>query len=579
MTALNATPLPAPPPITRPILQPSVHARGGRPFVFAGKVDEWHAPGVLTGKPGAYSLETRCAADAAWLVEKVLGPARQRPHIWPGVPGAAERARQYGAWQRCFVGDKPIALRAYQCDGAAFLAERDYAILSDAPGIGKSCQALCAAEARLSLGLVPSPTTPCVLILAPALAKRHWQREIKRWTGYDAAILDGLRAEELPEARYIIANYDILFGARRKDAAGVVHDRGDLPGWGATLADKFLIVICDELHVLKGRSSRKAQEVRKVARHAPVTWGLTGTLVPNYMRDLWSPLDFLTGSLFGTYWDFAKKYCNAVQGAHGWDDHGASDLEELQGRLGFFVMGRNAAAVKLELPPMQRERYPIDVELTANTRHEGASALLDKGKAVGNALRRTATAKRPAVVEHALESLNAKQKVVVFLYMREQCDTVAKDIKSRFDGPVMAVHGDMTPEGRDKMATSFREVTGAAAFVATIDSVGMAISLVGADLVLFGDLVPEPWKMYQAELRCYRFDSVKSVLIRYLLATGTLDEHYAESVISKVENIEAVMGSGGDQGALATSLGGRSAEDIVEGLFSKLSAWKGSENA
>lgn len=567
--------VPAPPPITRTILQASVHARGLRPFVFAGKVDDWHAPGVVTSKLGAYTQETRCSADAAWLVEKVLGAPRQRPHIWPGVPGAAERARIYSGWQRQFVGDKATSGRQYQADGSAFLAERDYAILADAPGLGKTGQALCAAEARLSLGLVPTPTTPCVLILTPALAKQHWKREVRKWTGYDAVILEGLKADEMPQARYVIANYDILFGARRKDSAGVVHDRVDLPGWGGALAGQFPIGICDELHVLKGRSSRKAQEVRKVFRATPVVWGLTGTLVPNYMRDLWAQLDFITGGLFGTYWEFVKKYAGAVQGAHGWDDKGASDLDELQGRIGFFVLGRNGASVKLELPPMQRERYPIDVELTANTRHEGASALLDKGHAVGNALRRTANAKRPAVIEHAVEALNAKQKVVVFLYMREQCDAVAREIKARFDGPVMAVHGDLSPEGRDKMATSFREIQGAAVFVATIDSVGMAISLVGADLVLFGDLLPEPWKMYQAELRCYRFDSIKSVLIRYLLATGTLDDHYAESVISKVENIEAVMGTGGDQGALATSLGGRSSEDIVESLFSKLSAWKG----
>jgi SWI/SNF-related matrix-associated actin-dependent regulator 1 of chromatin subfamily A len=525
-------------------------------------------------KSGPYGEETRGAVDSAWLVERVLGGPRQKPHIWPGVPGAADRARTYAAWARPF-GDKPLVARTYQQDGAAFLAERDYAVLSDAPGLGKTCQALCAAEGRLSLAAVPTPTTPAVLILAPALAKRHWQREVRRWTGYEAAVLDGLRAEELPPARYVIANYDILFGARRKDPAGVVSERADLPGWGKLLAAVgFVIVICDELHVLRGRTSRKAQAVRQVTKGIPVVWGLTGTLMPNYVRDLWGQLDLITSGLFGSYWPWVKKYCSGYQGEHGWVDTGASDLDELSRRLAFFVVGRTSASVKLELPPMQREKYPIDVEVTASERHIGVEAK-DRHKAVGNALRVTARAKRPAVVEHAVEALSARQKVVVFLYMRDQCDAVAAEIKAKSDATVIAVHGDMTPEGRDKMATTFRETTGACAFVATIDSVGMAISLVGADLVLFGDLVPEPWKMYQAELRCYRFDSVKSVLIRYLLATGTLDEHYAESVIAKVENIEAVMGQGGDQGALATTFGARSSEEIVEGLFAKLAAMGG----
>lgn len=565
--------LPAPPPITRAILQPSVHARGLRPFVFPGRSDEWHAPGASM-RSGAYGNETRCAVDSAWLLERVLGAPRQRPHVWPGVPGAAERARLYAAWARPF-GDKPLVARGYQQDGAAFLAERDYAVLSDAPGLGKTSQALCAAEGRLSLGLVPTPTTRAVLILAPALAKRHWQREVKRWTGYEAVVLDGLRAKELPDARYVIANYDILFGARRSDAAGVVSDLADLPGWGALLsAGQFVITICDELHVLKGRTSRKAQAVRQVVKDVVAVWGLTGTLMPNYTRDLWGPVDLISGGIFGKYWPWMQKYCGGYQGEHGWVDTGSSDLDELRQRIAFFVLGRTATSVKLELPPMQRERYLIDVEVTARERHVGVEAK-SKHAAVGNALRVTARAKRPAVVDHAVEAISARQKVVVFLYMREQCDAVAAEIKAKVDAPVMAVHGDMTPDGRDKLATTFREVQGPAAFVATIDSVGMAISLVGADLVLFGDVLPEPWKMYQAELRCYRFDSVKSVLIRYLIGTGTLDEHAIEAIISKIENIESVMGQGGDQGSIAMSLGARSSEEIVDGLFAKLSAWKG----
>lgn len=530
--------------------------------------DEWHAPGAT-----AWNNETRCAVDAAFLISRVLGAPRVAPVAWPGVPGARERALYYGENWRTPDG---MQARMYQREGAAFLAERDYGILMDAPGLGKSSQALIAAETRLSFGVIPDPTTPVVLILCPALAKRHWKREVMKWTGHEAAILEGIRPAELPQCRYIIANYDILYGQRRSDPSGKIHDSDELVGWGKALRSRFLINIADELHVLRGKRSRRTTAASEVAHGVPVVWGLTGTLMPNYTRDLWSPLSYITGDLWGRYWDFAKKYCDAHQAQYGMVDKGSSFGEELMQRLAFFALGRTAESVRLELPPMQRERFPIDVEVSAPSRHEGAR-VLDRGAMVGNALRATARAKRPAVVEQTVEALNARQKVVTFLYMREQCDAVGKEVKHKIDCPVFVVHGDMSPEARDKMAITFRDAQAPAAFIATIDSVGMAISLVGANLVLFGDLVPEPWKMYQAELRCYRFDSKNSVLIRYLLATGTIDETYAETVIEKIETIQKTTGESADTAGISTVLAGKSSEEIVNALFEGLKLWGNAE--
>lgn len=557
---------PPPAQISRVILQASSHPRGGRPYTFSGVVDDYHAPGVVFRNG-----DTRCAADAAWLVSAVLGSPR-RALDWPGVAGAKERAFAYGQAWTTPDGKK---LRHYQCDGAAFLAERDYGLLLDQPGIGKSAQALIAAEARLSLGVVPVPTTPAVLIVCPALAKRHWQREILRWTGHESTILDGLRPEEFEPTRYVIANYDILHGAQRKDAAGVVFDRKDLPGWKETLKNfHFPIVIFDEAHILRGRSSKRTQACRDLCAQTPVVWGLTGTPMPNYVRDLWSLVDVITSGLFGKYYAFARAHCDGHDGTYGFEDGGSSRLDELRGRLSFFALGRNKDSVGLELPPMQREVYKIDVEVSAPTVHEGTKAL-DKGAAVASAFRATARAKRSVVIAQAVEALEARQKVIVFLYMREQCDAVAKAIKDKWDGLVIPVHGEMSPEGRDRAAQTFRETADPCCFVATVDSVGVAISLVGADLMLFGDLVAEPWKLLQAEKRGHRFDSKTKLLVRYLIATGTIDEGLAEAVIDKLAVLDETLGGQIENADLSKALGARSNEEIVESLFSRLKAWSG----
>lgn len=564
MTITNVIPFPVPPRPARALLQQSIHARGARPYTFSGVIDEYHAPGVVY-KNG----DTKCAVDAAWLTGAVLGTPRVTPHAWPGVPGARAKAYELKSWK----SPEGLSPRDYQCEGGAFLAERDYALLCDQMGIGKSLEALIGAEARLSLAVIPAPETPVVLILCPALAKNHWKREIRRWVKCDATILDTLKPDpEQLNTRYIIANYDILYGQQKKDAAGVLHARKDLPGWGETLRGKFLIVIADEAHILRGRSSKRTNAVRDMCIGVPVVWGLTGTLMPNYVRDLWATIDVISGGLHGKYYPWARAYANGFDGQYGFDDKGASRSDELRGRLTFFVLGRTKDSVGLELPPMLREVYKVDVEVSAPTVYEGRQAI-ERQTAVASAFRATARAKRSVVIAQAVEALESAQKVIVFLYMREQCDAVAKAVKEKWDGLVLCVHGDMSPEGRDKMAQTFRETDGPACFVATIDSVGLAISLVGADLMLFGDVVAEPWKLLQAEKRGHRFDSKKSLLIRYLVAAGTIDEGLVESVIDKLAVLDETMGAQGENENLATVLGARSSAEIVDELFSKLKSW------
>jgi hypothetical protein len=443
---------------------------------------------------------------------------------------------------------------------------------------GKTPQAIIAAEARLSFGVVPTPTTPLVLVLCPALAKRHWEREIKRWTGHDATVLQGLRAGALPETRYIICNYDIIHGARRRDAAGVMHAHSELPGWGEALAGRFLVAICDESHMLRGKSSQRLKAVAKLCKNIPVVWMLSGTPMPNYVRDLWPQIDLMSGGLAGPYWPWIKRYGDAHQAKYGWVDTGSSDLEELGARLAFFMLGRSTAAAALELPEKRRELFKVDVEMTAPTVREAHEAL-SRGNAVARALRATAKAKRPMVVAQAVEALQAKQKVVVFTYHREQADAVAKAIKAQVECTLLCVHGDLSPDGRDAQATVFRDAASPACFVATIDSVGMAISLVGADLVLFGDLLYEPWKLLQAEKRCHRHGSTCRVLVRYLVAIGTIDEALAETVIAKLANIEEALGSDPEAGGLSGLLieDPKTTATIVDALFEKLKSWGASD--
>ena len=67
-------------------------------------------------------------------------------------------------------------LYPFQDVGAEFLATRKVGLLADDMGLGKSCQAIVAAD-RIG--------AKSILVVCPAIARELWKREIKIWQKLD----------------------------------------------------------------------------------------------------------------------------------------------------------------------------------------------------------------------------------------------------------------------------------------------------------------------------------------------------------------------------------------------------------
>ena len=100
--------------------------------------------------------------------------------------------------------------------------------------------------------------------------------------------------------------------------------------------------------------------------------------------------------------------------------------------------------------------------------------------------------------------------------------------------------GDTPVEARFKQAQAFREWTGAGVFVATINSVPVAISLKGAQSVHFADLTWDPADLLQAEDRPYEVGT-SGLSIIYYVVEKTVDEHVVGLVLPKMEVLSNVM--------------------------------------
>lgn len=240
---------------------------------------------------------------------------------------------------------------------------------------------------------------------------------------------------------------------------------------------------------------------------------------------------------------YGSHNCNGHKGEYGWENDGITNPEELASRLKSFMLKRARAEILPGMPPKTRQVVRIDPAKKAfkAPKVKGSGGL-------HAALRVTAGIKRDTVTEAVVNECGEGSKVVVFAYHREGAQELAKAIaEASGDDPrcklrnmrVWCVTGDTPVEARFRQAQAYREWVGAAAFVATIDSVPVAISLKGATSVHFADLTFDPASLLQAEDRSYEVGSTGLAIIYYLVSQ-TVDEHVLGLVLPKMEQMETM---------------------------------------
>lgn len=435
------------------------------------------------------------------------------------------------------------------------------------------------------------------LIVCPSIAKLVWATEIAKWLGESALLLYGrggnearefcvncmgsgmrdgkqcpdcrtrnkqsfgTRIHSTPDAcaaaiaksRWVIVNYDILIPQAKLNAAGMRSLREDLPGWVKVLLTwNPDLVIPDEGHTLRGRPKRerkgenKRDRLKEVASLCDRMWVLTGTPIFGHVADLYSLVDVLTNGLFGSPWSFDRVYAGGHKGEFGWVNSGMTNPDQLKSRLDTFMLKRHRSEILPELPRKVRQVIRLD--------GSKANFVLPKeertASGLHNALRITAKIKQEAVVESVVDECGENAKVVVFTYQRTSAESLAQAIAvaSQKDPRLKlrnfrawCVTGDTPSEARFKQAQAYREWPGAAVFVATIDSVPVAISLNGATSVHFADMTFDPASLLQAEDRPYEVGTT-GLTILYYVVDRTVDDHVVSLVLPKMEQMERMTG-------------------------------------
>lgn len=377
--------------------------------------------------------------------------------------------------------------------------------------------------------------------------------------------LKELRAA-IDAATYVICGYDLLVEQRTANRRGVEYDRKDLPGWQPFLSKHhFDLCIADEVHNLRGFNrggQRKGKSRRdkavKLAERISYVWGLTGTPIYGFVRDLWGQLDFVTGGLFGKGpYPFQEHYCSAHMGEFGWMADGKSDLAdtELVERLETLKIQRPRSQILSQMPPKLRRVVRIDKPAAAVKPPDDDHEVIYKSSYEGEISERilaNAAVKRPTVVENVLAELAEGAKVFVLAYRRKAAEALALDIAAaiaskdhgvrmrQVDAKLWFAHGDQDVKTRFDYAQLYKSHSGAAVFVSTIDAMQVAISLKGCTSVHFADWHYMPAAMLQAEDRGYE-PGTTGLTITYYTVVGSVDEHLEELIMPKFEAQKAVV--------------------------------------
>lgn len=416
----------------------------------------------------------------------------------------------------------------YQKLGVEFLVRNNgNALLADTQGLGKSIQ---------YIGYLLVKNVPRALVVCPASMKYTWEAEVKKWSDRKPFVIESKTdIKEIPgEYDTWIINYDIL----------VKHVK-------ELLEADIRAMAFDEAHYLKNPKAKRTKAAMLLAKHVPSVTQLTGTPVLSRPVELYTLLRMLSPGEWANYMQYAVRYCGGTYGRFGFEADGATNIEELKGKISRYFMRRTKEEVLPNLPPKVFIPTPIEMPATYMTQYRKASSNLlsylkeNKGKKDAearkamqaeklvqlNVLREiTSMGKVEAAVELIENIIASGEKVIVFSSFK----TPLALLHEKFFTNSVMLTGDTPLEERAEMVKEFQNYSQTNVFLGGIKSAGVGLTLTAAANVIFLDYSWTPADHMQAQDRAHRIGSNhESINIYQMYARGTIDAFMRDLINDK----------------------------------------------
>lgn len=425
-------------------------------------------------------------------------------------------------------------------------------LLADEPGLGKTAEALMAAEVA---GAFP------LLVVVPNVVKTNWLREVHQWLPQRRPTVvhgDGIELNAFSDV--FIVNYDIL-------------DRH--VGWLSKFDFRGMVV--DEAHFIKNKDSQRSKHVQAIAktirgrlRH-PLLVALTGTPLINQIEDfrmIWQflgwidekkPAGELMGKLEATgltpadpgFFFEARKAVISMGIVRRRKKDVARDIParrvadvpiELDDDLGRSILDAEAKLVsrlmvRYDRVIVARGSKPLDgvdddlIRLVCTseveeTKHE------DTGDNVFTLVRKIGTAKAVMAADYTAQLARNVGKVVFFakhidVLNKAEAHFASVGIKTT------SIRGDQSSSQRQSAIDAFTDDDSVQVIVCSLLAAGVGVNLQAASNVVLAELSWTSAEQTQAIDRVHRIGQELPVTAWRIVAAQTIDARIAELIDQK----------------------------------------------
>ncbi|HLU64016.1 MAG TPA: DEAD/DEAH box helicase [Protaetiibacter sp.] len=441
-------------------------------------------------------------------------------------------------------------------------------LLADEPGLGKTAQALLAADVANAFPL---------LVVVPNVVKVNWAREVEKWIPHRTATVVHGDGDDIDAfADIVVVNYEVL-------------DRHVL--WLSRRGFRGMVV--DEAHFIKNKESQRSKNVQALSKAIrqftpdPLLIALTGTPLINQVEDFRMIWQFLG-------WIDEKKPLPRLMAAL--EETGLTPVDP-----GFFAAARR---VVIEMGMVRRKKVDVAADIPArriadipveldgeegrsireaerallarlveryrrlrSTRPDAASADLVRlvaaaeleeskqsqggGDNVFSMVRRIGQAKATPAADYTVNLARNVGKVVFFAKHIDVMDAAEAHFASA-GLKTISIRGDQNSKTRQAEIDAFQNDPEVAVAVCSLTAAGVGVNLQAASNVVLAELSWTNAEQTQAIDRVHRIGQELPVTAWRIIAAQTIDGRIAELIDSKAglaaraldgESIEAEEGS------------------------------------
>ncbi len=455
-----------------------------------------------------------------------------------------------------------------QLVAAAAAGHRTF-LLADEPGLGKTAQALLAAEAA---GAYP------LLVVVPNVVKAGWAREAARWVPHrPATVVQGDGAAVDGFADIVVLNYEVL-------------DRH--LGWLGDFG--FRGMVADEAHFIKNKAAQRSRHVLALSGRIrsrtdrPLLMALTGTPLINDIEDfraIWQFLGWIddrepAGELMAALEDTgltpadrgfsaAARQCVIDLGIVRrrkldvaadlparriadlpveLDERAGRSIRAAERRLAGQLVARYETALANRSPGASASAGGIDHDLV---RRVARSELTDAtgaqtGENVFTMMRRIGQAKAELAADYTAQLARSAGKVVFFAKHIDVMDA-AEQAFARQGVRFSSIRGGQTPTARQANLDAFVNDPDVAVAVCSLTAAGVGLNLQAASNIVLAELSWTDAEQTQAIDRSHRIGQAEPVTAWRIIAAQTIDARIAGLIDSKAGLAAQALDGAGHQ--------------------------------